>query len=206
MKTVEELKTDPRTAAAEKRLKKTGISDAWWEGLLVQITALPTLHAQAVLETEHEARKRRARLAVKMRKLAVELANDLNVAEFFPIYGGAERKDPHLRIGRPHDQALSLGEWLSECAGNLEDHSSFIGMNVRLESRRGNSLKTFVIRGVFHWIDFYLARGRELEIVTAKQPRMIETALLATALLGKKVTENDVTQVRKEERRKNVLD
>ena len=206
MKTVAELQADPRTQEAEKWLKDTGITAAWWQGLLVRITALPRRHAEAVRETAPENRKRRAELANKMRKLAVELDNDLNVADFFPAYGGADRKEPVLRIGRPHDRALSIGQWLSEYAEHIEDPSSFIGAFGLLESRRPNTLKSFVIRDVFYLIEHYLAAGRALGIVTAKQPRLIETALLASALLGKKVTENDATQARRKERRRNVRD
>ena len=151
-------------------------------------------------------RTRRAELVDKMRKHAVELDNDPNVSEFFPTYRGGDWRYPVLRIGRPHDQALSLGGLLSDCAEYLADDSSFVGTFGLLESRRPNTLKSFVIKGVFRWIDFYLAQGRELKIVTAKQPRMVETALLAGAVLDIDVTENNVTQVRIEERRKYAHD
>lgn len=207
-KTIEELKADPGTAKAEKILKKAGFSDAWWEGLLVHIAALPTVHARANVETIREVRKRRGELAIKMQELAAKLHEDPRTAEFFPHYGGAKQKEPVLRIGAPHDRALSIGGWLLAYAETLEGDSSTLSTRARFETRRGNSLKAFVIRGVFFWIDFYLESGRHADpqIIKAGQPRMVETALLASALLGKKVTQNDVTQARKEKRRKYELD
>ena len=207
-KTIEELKADPGTIKAEKFLKKAGFSDAWWEGFLVRIAALPTVHARANVETIRQVRKRRGELASKMQELAVKLHEDLDAAKFFPHYGGAKQNEPVLRIGAPHDRALSIGGWLLAYAETLEGDSSILSTSARFETRRGNNLKAFVIHGVFDWIDFYLESGRlaDPKIIEAEQPRNVETALLTSAVLGKKVTQNDVTQARREKRRRYELD
>lgn len=159
-------------------------------------------------ETVQDARERREQLASKMRVLASELENDPDTRNWIPSFQDSKIDNPYILVAAaPTDTTLTLGTWLSECADSLEK-LSVRRRNILppFETRRGNSVKTFVIRGVFYWIDFYLARGRNLEIMSAMRPRNIDTADLAGAILREKVTGNDVTQVRKDERRKYTIE
>lgn len=204
MRTLEELKADPRTIKAEARLRSIGITDAWWEGLLERISDLPRYHAMITRETAAEAIKRRSLLAKKMRNLGAELDNDSDVSNLIPMIGN----DSYFLWARRDQNLISLGGWLAECATSLEEMPSKKNIFPAVDTRRGNSLKAYVIRGVFQWIDLYLAsgRGRELEIVTASHPSNVDTSLLASAVLNESISPNDVTQIRKHQRKKYYLD
>lgn len=203
VKTIKELKADPRTTEAEIRLKKAGFTNAWWNGLLDRVIALPARHTLITRETITEAAKRRGELAKKMRILAVEIANDLETCEFYPRYGGAKGLQPMLRIGQPHEGALSLAEWVTECAEHLEAGASHDPVTRPLDNRVGVEFEPFVIKGVFYLIDNYLKAGRRLKIVTTTRAKNKETSLLAGALLRKEISPNTVSNYRRKERDKN---
>lgn len=203
MKTVEELKADPRTTDAEIRLKKAGITDAWWEGLLVRVVALPARHALITRETMKEAQDRRRILAKKLHILAGDISSDNEASEYYPRYGGANGLQPILRIGQPHEGALSLAGWLIECAEHLETGTSHDAVSRPLDSRVGVAFEPFVIRGIFYWIEHYLSAGLALKIVTKLPPTTKVTSLLAGAFLDKDISGNHVTSLRRKERPTN---
>ena len=203
MKTIEDLKADPRTKEVEIILKKAGITDAWWEGLLNRVAALPARHALITKETMVKARERRGKLAEKMRILAGKIADDPEAFEFYPKYGGAKGQQPTLRIGQPHEGALSIAGWLTAYAQHFEAGSGHDAIMGPLEKRLGARFEPFVIRGVFDSIDSYLAAGLSFGIRTKLSRMNKVTALLAGALLGKKVKPNRVSALRQKERRRN---
>ena len=190
MITVEDLKADPRTIEAEARLKKAGMTDARWLGLLNLIVALPARHAQITLETKADARKRREELAKKMSILAKDIKGDWEASEIYPLYGGAKGLQPILRIGRPHEGALSLAGWLNECGDHLKSGSPNDDAFMPFENRHGTVLRAFVIRGVAQ------------ELVTNNRAKNVEAALLASSVLNEKVSANDVCQARRQVRRR----
>ena len=141
MKTVEELKADPQTAEAEVRVKKAGITDAWWSGLLKRVADLPARHARYMTETQNEAINRRSGLAIRMRALASEIADDQDASHLYPKYGGIEGLEPILCTFQPHEKALSFSVWLVECAEWLEAGPYWAASVAPFETRRGHSLK-----------------------------------------------------------------
>lgn len=203
MKTIEDLKADPRTEEVEIILKKAGITDVWWEGLLARVVALPARHALITKETMGEARERRRILAEKMHILACDIADDREAFEFFPMYGGAKGHQPILRIGQPHEGALSLAGLLTDCADHLEAGSGHDVVTRPLDNRLGVNFEQFVIRGVFYWVDHYLSAGLRLKIVTKLPATTKVTSLLAGAFLGKAVSGNRVSNLRRNERPRN---
>ncbi len=201
--TVEELKKDPRTIQAEQRLKDAGFSESWWESLLARVLELPRRHEAVMRETMPEATRRREKLAAEMNVLAVKLDQDPEVSGYFPTYGGVRQQQPMLNRFRAHQDALSLSEWLEACGETLVAGSSFDIVSRPMDSRRGADLETFVIRGVFYWIERYLRAGRtkSLNMVRTTRARNLETALLAGAILRKSISSNRVVRLREKERR-----
>ena len=221
-KTIDDLRKDPEVIKAEKRLKKAGFSNAWCDGLLEQILNLPYQFEIANRETRSEAVSRRSKLARKMKKLAGEMDQDIDLKNFIPVTrGGRDNRQCFLLIASPENGLPSLGSWVQDCAEHLEELSAS-GKDNRtrkmkklvgeLSSRSGFSLKSFVVHGVYGWIDYYLVRGRELEkerLASGKDGRTrkmnpaknICTASLAGAVLGIKVTAEQVSKIRENERR-----
>ncbi len=200
--TIDDLRKDARVVEAEKLLKNAGFSDEWWEGLLERILNLPYQHERASRETRSEAATRRRKLAEKMKKLADEMDNDIELRNFFPaIRGSKSDKDCFLLNTWSGNGLLSLGEWVRECAELLEEMSLSGKDKYKFSTRFGLSLKSFVIRGVYGLIDHYLAIGHDLKVVTTKRAKNKETALLASAILGKQVTAHQVTKIHEKVRR-----
>ena len=200
--TVEVFRQLPKVLDAETRLKKAGMTEAWWNGLLERIVALPQKYEAITQETRAEAGDRRAKLGNKMRALAEDLRQDPEAAYYYPDYSAGTAREPYLKLFQGHPQALSLSDWLDECAESLEAGSSFDEISRPLENRRGAKFEPYVIRGIYHWIDFYLRIGRDVKLVSKERSHNIETALLASALLGEDIPSNRVTRLREDDRRK----
>lgn len=137
-----------------------------------------------------------------MRLLADDLNNDPETSWFFPTYGGIEGRQPSLNTFKSLNDPLSLADWLLACAESLEAGFSSDELSKPLKNRRGVQLKSFVINGVYFWIEHYLAAGRRLGIVNSSRAKNKETALLASALLDENITANDVTQTRQTHRKR----
>lgn len=208
MTTLDGLRTDPRVAEAERRLKEAGISDAWWTGLVERIADIPRIHDKISRETTGEAADRRARLAERMRALARDLADDIDARLFVPMFVAGDPAKPELHTyGRPEAPILSLGDWLAECADVLESIDDKKKIRPPVEDRVGFSLRSFAILRISQLVEFYLEQGRTLGIVEVKRAKRKEAALLAAALLDDDtITGNTVTQRLKGSRRKYYKD
>ena len=219
-KTINDFRKNPDVIKAEIRLKKAGFSNAWCDGLLERILNLPYQFEIANRETRSEAVSRRSKLARKMKKLAGEMDQDIELKNFIPVTrGGRDNRQCFLLIASPENGLPSLGSWVQDCAEHLEELSAS-GKDNRtrkmkklvgeLSSRSGFSLKSFVVHGVYGWIDYYLviehleelsASGKDNRKVKAKPAKNICTASLAGAVLGIKVTPEQVSKIRENERR-----
>ena len=201
-KTIDDLRKDPEVIKAEKRLKKAGFSNAWCDGLLERILNLPYEFEIANRETRSEAASRRSKLVRKMKKLAGEMDEDIELKNFIPANrGGKANKESFLLVATPGNGLLSIGGWVQECAEHLEELSASGKDKYKFSTRFGLSLKSFVVHGVYGLIDHYLVIGRDLKKVKTKPAKNTCTALLAGALLDVKVTAQQVTKIRKNERR-----
>jgi len=206
-KTIDELRKDPRVIEAENRLKKVGFSDEWCEGLLERILNLPYKHQIANRETRSEAVERRSKLARKMKKLAGEMNEDIELKNFIPANrGGKANKECFLLVAPPGNGLLSIGGWVLECAEHLEELSASGKDNNKLSTRSGLGLKSFVVHGVYGLIDHYLAIGRDLKKVKTKPAKNTCAALLTGAVLDIEVTAQQVTKIRKDERRRYFIE
>lgn len=197
MTNLAKLQSDPRVVEAEDRLKKVGITDAWWVGLLERVAKLPDIHKQRMKETKPEADRRRSDLAERMRGLAVAIDSDPEASRFFPKYSGEQ---PKLLVTDSRGDLLSLADWLRDSAEHLQAGSSFDEWV--LADNRCEEMKPFVVRGVAHWIEHYLTSGREYGCVSTTRAKNKETALLASALLDVEINANYVAQANRKNRRR----
>jgi len=182
------MKTDPRTIAARERL---GLDDVTWHQLLRDIERVPHWHTKATAETQPERLRRRARIAERMRELAAELEADPDTANLIPV--PREGAPPYLLEAAPTDAMPSLAAWLAGTADELDERPVSRGPVPPVTSRKGASLRAFAIRQVYGLIEQY---------APARRARNVETALLVSALLDEDVSANDVTQVRRAQRRR----
>jgi hypothetical protein len=183
-----ELGSHARVIEALSRLR---IDGAKARGLLSLVAALPRHHEYLMRETAPEAKTRRSALAADMRRTAAAVDADPDAKCFFPYYAGPDGTEPRVGdVGR-HTRELSVADWLRDCAEHVEQTRYGVA---QLDSRRGHeNLKSYVARGVSHHVR---------RVTGDRSPHNVETAMIASALLGETVTANHVTAARRRDRRR----
>lgn len=204
------LNADKSLAPVFKKLKKRGLNVRGKEILLRRIASIPQ-----EWERENEGwntrTERRATMAKKLRKLAIEAAAD-------PDLKGLRISADTIAIDCPPDEQddlQSFAEVLNIGASILEpsDGPPFLtedGKNLTLEEyqqlhdpKRTISLKTYTLLRIFQLLEIYFEAAENS--LPPRAPNK-ETEALAAVLLKKNIKPGTVTKLRPDDRRKYTLD
>jgi hypothetical protein len=171
------------TAAAKLWLKKQCVPEIWWDEFLRELAA-----ARAFYELRMGAGQcttRRAKIAERMKSFAAELDADPEVSMMYPHYRG-ELQLPTVSIDYvPFDGALSLADWLTDCAEHLIDE------RLLFQSQR-SSLRRYLILRTYGAL---MGRWRAVNKNQQKLPRTPNDAIagLVSALLGEPIDAKTVS-------------
>ena len=187
------FRDDPRASEVLSSLRRRGMSD---REIVIAFRLIARIPREWEIEKEPDgkAAKRRAALAEKLKKLASEVEND-------PDLSGLCFGINTISYGTPNDDReglTSLAEYIKKGAEELELLSHHITASTETalnepnaDTERTFALKKFAIKEIFELIE-----------KPEKRAPNKETAVLSSILLGEDVSANDVTQARKNERRR----
>ena len=174
-------------------LRKREMSD---RDIIIAFRLIARIPREWEIEKEPESKvaKRRSALAEKLKKLAIEIEKDPDLSG---LYFGINA----ISYGTPKDSReglTSLADCIREGTDELELLSRHAIASTEEILNKPNptvehaiALKKFAVKEIFGLIEKPKRRAPNKE-----------TAALTSVLIGEKVTANDVTQIRKAERRR----
>lgn len=186
------LRNDPRTPTAIACLQKLGFNDQYIRIVFRLVSLIPHDWASEK-EAPHIATRRRKELAEKLWKLFPEVENDPDLSQLWfgtntLVSGGTPRSD---------DGLLSFADCIRAAA-------SLLDVVERAATRQGDANGTFAREVPFK--RYTILRIFDLLAREGKRAPNKEVAELASLILDEDVTANDVTQARKDIRKRNYRD